>query len=113
MNPTYANTSNPLYPTNNNQSGQTECALYEPTPEHVYQDVDADHKTADPSPQDFAYDYAVVDGPMNQNDVMRSESTPEGHEELQHDSQEQLRETMDTSESTKQAEHNYYVLEES
>ena len=108
----YASTSNPLYPTNNNQSGQTECALYESTPENVYQDVDADHKTADPSFQNFAYDYAVVDGPMNKNDVMRREGTSESDEKHQHDSQEQLGETMDTSESSKPPEHNYVVLEE-
>ena len=74
----YANTSNPLYQTNNNQSGQTECSLYEPAPENVYQYVDADHKTADAPPKDFTHAYAVLDGPINKT----AESTPENNKEL-------------------------------
>ena len=109
----YANTLNPLYPTNNNQSGQTECALYESASENVYQDVDVDHNTGDPLFQDFAYDYAAVDGPMNENDVMRREGTSESDEKHQQDSQEQLGETMDTGDSTKSPENNYVVLEKS
>ena len=86
----YANTLNPLYPTSNNQSGETECALYEPTPENVYQDVDADHKTVHARPQDDStYDYAVVDGPIRMTDKTRREGTPEGNKGLQHDREEQ------------------------
>lgn len=107
----YANALNPLYPTNTNQSEQTECALYESGAEHVYQYVDTDHKTADPPPQDFTYDYAVVDGPMNKNDAKRSGSTPGGHEELQHEKEEQTEQTMDTSQSTNRPPHKYHVLE--
>ena len=109
----YAYPFNPLYSTNNNQSGQTECALYESASENVYQDVDIDHNTGDPSFQDFAYDYAAVDGPMNKNDVMRREGTPESDEKHQQDGQEQLGETMDTGDSTKSPENNYVVLEKS
>ena len=108
----YANALNPLYPTNTNQSAQAECALYESTPEHVYQYVDADHKTADPPLQDFTYDYAAVDGPMNKNDGKRTGGTPEDDEEFQHDKEEQTGEIMDTSQSTNRPPHKYHVLEE-
>ena len=55
---------NPLYPVNENLSGQRECELYEPASDHVYQCVDADLKTVDPPPQNHTYDYAAVDGPL-------------------------------------------------
>ena len=60
----YATTMNPLYPVNENLSGQRECELYEPASDHVYQCVDADQKTLDPPSQNYTYDYAAVDGPM-------------------------------------------------
>ena len=101
----------PLYQTTNTQSGEAECALYEATPENVYQYVDADHKTADPPPKDFTYDSAVADGPMNNNDETRREDTPEDNKELQDDREEQIGETEDTSQSTKRLPHKYHVLE--
>ena len=56
----YATTMNPLYPVNDNLSGQRECELYEPASDHVYQCVDA----VDPPSQNHTYDYAAVDGPL-------------------------------------------------
>ncbi|CAB3998225.1 Hypothetical predicted protein [Paramuricea clavata] len=64
----YADAMNPLYPANNNYSGQRECELYESTPDHVYQYVDTDHKTTVPPPQNLTYDYAVVDGPLTKGE---------------------------------------------
>lgn len=118
----YANTLNPLYPTNNNQSGlyptnnnqsgETECALYESTPENVYQDVDADNKTVHSRPQDDStYDYAVVDGSIRMTDATRSEGTPEGNKGLQHDREEQKEDTLDTNERT-ESSNIYHVLQE-
>ena len=95
----------PLYQTTNTQSGEAECPLYEATTEDVYQYVDADQKTADPPPKDITYDYAVADGPMNNNDATRREDTSEVNEELQGDREEQIGETEDAS------PHKYHVLE--
>ena len=101
---------NPLYPANNNLSGQRECELYESTPDHVYQYVDADHKTADPPSQNPTYDYAVVDGPLKKTERSSIELDTIGGEDTPRDNEGQIGETNDRTQSTKPP-HKYHVLE--
>ncbi|XP_028410778.1 uncharacterized protein LOC114533460 [Dendronephthya gigantea] len=114
-----ADALNPLYPANNNQMAQRECDLYEPTPDHLYQYVDVENKTADPPLQNLTYDYAVVDGPINQNvpqktelDEIQMEAVTESNDEKRiGDGEEEMKETKDTVRSTKPPPHKYHVLE--
>ena len=115
----YADAMNPLYPANNNYSGQRECELYESTPDNVYQNVGTGQRTAVPSPQNLTYDYAVVDGPLTKSErpsvelaATHGKDTPLEDEGLRHDKEEQTGETKDRTQSTKPPPpHKYHVLE--
>ena len=60
-----AEANNPMYPLGNDISGERECELYEPTPNHIYQYVDNEDRTRNLIPTNLTYDYAVADGPMD------------------------------------------------
>jgi hypothetical protein len=111
----YANAMNQLYPANNNISGQRECELYESTPNHVYQYVDVDQKTAAPPPQNLTYDYAVVDGPLTKSErsSVEHDATTGGKDTLleDDDKEEQTGATKDRTQSSKPPPHKYHVLE--
>lgn len=93
---------------------QTECELYEPTPDYVNHYVGVDHKTADPPLQNLTYDYAVADGPINLDvpskaelDVIEVEAASESNEVFEGE----MTQTMDLAQSTKPPPHKYHVLE--
>jgi hypothetical protein len=68
---------NPLQ-TSNRYSTQRESQQYEVPCEHIYEQID---ETATAPPQTFTYDYAFVDGPLNNDQEASVEPDKIGEED--------------------------------